>query len=320
MPAILTHYTFAKTIYPEEYNNSSLVYLGAQGPDVFFFYGYTKKRDDKKKIRAVGHYLHNIDIADVYSAMFEYIAKVTRDDDKEKLYAYLRGMMYHYILDRNAHPFIFYRTGAIESVERRKPTYYTHAHVFYESNLDTLMCESYQTPRKNIKAIKTDTSDILKISIMYKYVIDKLFKFEYFSGDTFFLSYMDMKSLQKMFYSRTGLKRMIYYPFRKKVQLWVQTNPRKAYHDDKIDYLNSNKSAWKIPDTGEERNDSFFEIFDRSAEECKVIESLIELGKTNDISKELHDFTKSINHDGCIIGNKKEHFDFCYKALKKVPF
>lgn len=320
MPAILTHYTFARRIYPEESLCSSLVYLGAQGPDVFFFCGYLKKRDHAKEIRHFGHHLHNIDIASVYNLMFEYIRTQDSSEDKEKLYAYLKGMMYHYALDRNAHPFIFYRTGAVEKVDSLNPGYYMRAHVLYESNLDTLLSNHYNTPKRNKDAIKANIDDVKLISKMYKYVNEQMFKYEFINNETFLISYKDMITLQKLFYSPTGLKRMLYYPLRKKVQLWVQTNPRKPFHDDEIDYLNLKKNSWKLPDTGEEREDSFFDILERAKEDTLKVDVLLELGKTKNINNELLEFTNNVNHDGSIVGKQKEYFEFCYDLIKKVPF
>ena len=70
MPASLVHYTFIK----ENVNNEDKYYLetrlGGQGPDVFFFYGYSfSKRENRKQVNNFGTYLHHIDISHAYTKL-----------------------------------------------------------------------------------------------------------------------------------------------------------------------------------------------------------------------------------------------------------
>ena len=67
MPASLVHFTFIK----ENVNNKDKYFmetaLGGQGPDVFFFYGYSfSKRENLKQVRNFGTYLHHTDISEIY--------------------------------------------------------------------------------------------------------------------------------------------------------------------------------------------------------------------------------------------------------------
>ena len=320
MPAILTHYAFAKNNFPKEYEKySSLVYLGAQGPDVFFFLGHLKRRENSKEITHFGHHLHNIELTDFYYCLFKYIQN-RPEDEKDKLYAYLNGLLIHYCLDRNTHPYIFYRTGNIPSIEKNDPNYYMRSHVFFESNVDVLIANHMKFSKNNVKAIKNNKEDVKIISKMYKAINDELFKYDFIKEDTFYLCYLDMLSIEKLFYSPLGIKRLFYYPFRKKIQLWVQTNPVKPYHNQEIDYLNLKKNSWKYPDTGIETDDSFFDLVEKAREDLNIVNELFENKNNENLKQKINLFINNINHDGCKIGLEKSYFDFCYKLIKKVPF
>ncbi len=244
----------------------------------------------------------------------------TLEDEKDKLYAYLNGLLIHYCLDRNTHPYIFYRTGNIPSIEKNDPNYYMRSHVFFESNVDVLIANHMKLSKNNVKAIKNNKEDVKIISKMYKAINDELFKYDFIKEDTFYLCYLDMLSIEKLFYSPLGIKRLFYYPFRKKIQLWVQTNPVKPYHNQEIDYLNLKKNSWKYPDTGIETDDSFFDLVEKAREDLNIVNKLFE-NKTNDnLKQKINLFINNINHDGCKIGLEKSYFDFCYKLIKKVPF
>jgi hypothetical protein len=113
MPAITTHYSFALEmgkLFPSAYPEAR--YLGAQGPDPFFFYGQFpwKKRKNKKEIDAYGSLLHHIDIATRSTPLSSKFMR-RREKDKELLFAYIEGLFLHYVLDRDCHPYIFPKAG-----------------------------------------------------------------------------------------------------------------------------------------------------------------------------------------------------------------
>ena len=83
MPAILTHYTFAKFegVNPERKHFGALV-LGSQGPDPFFFYGMLpwKKREGSKVVNTFGSGLHKRELQAVlgeFDHFFIVISKTT---------------------------------------------------------------------------------------------------------------------------------------------------------------------------------------------------------------------------------------------------
>ena len=79
MPSSLVHYIFAKSSKSEA---NSAYCLGSQGPDPFFYYGYTSiKAKNTKTIRQFGTFLHKIDPYKIFSFLVDYINE-NRDDEE----------------------------------------------------------------------------------------------------------------------------------------------------------------------------------------------------------------------------------------------
>ena len=109
MPSILTHYGFNRDVI-EDINflkdNEDIYYVGAQGPDVFFFCGIIPFLgvENAKYIRKFGHALHKKDPTEVFEYFIEYAKK---SKDKDILFSYILGAGLHYVLDRKLHPYVF---------------------------------------------------------------------------------------------------------------------------------------------------------------------------------------------------------------------
>ncbi len=96
MPDYFTHHIAAEKIYgamDERYKkiiaeNKTLYLLGAQGGDVFFFYGMSYKNN-------VGRILHRMNAAELFEKLAEGNA------------AYCAGWATHYALDCTVHPFVY---------------------------------------------------------------------------------------------------------------------------------------------------------------------------------------------------------------------
>ena len=138
MPAFYTHYTFVEKNTEQKDKYARIRALGGQGPDVFFFYGYSLgKRENKSKIRDFGTYLHHTNISAAYNFLLEY---ANNQPEKKMLLAFVKGLFMHYVLDRNCHPYIFFRTGfpTSENPTEQEKTKYMNYHVRFESILDTI--------------------------------------------------------------------------------------------------------------------------------------------------------------------------------------
>lgn len=106
MPAFATHYFYAKDIYDgldEETKARIKLYrrfydLGAQGPDIFFYYKPYKKNN----ISEYGVSLHK---KQAKRFIEEAIPRIKEYDDEAAL-MYLLGYVSHFTLDTSFHPFI----------------------------------------------------------------------------------------------------------------------------------------------------------------------------------------------------------------------
>jgi hypothetical protein len=118
MPSILTHQyvahltitTFQKKL-PFLKSQAPLVWLGAQGPDPFFFYGRApfKKRLGRDSFNHFGSTLHNQAPHKSLWPLIQHGWFGPHADDTTR--AYVIGALTHYVLDRTCHPYVFYRSG-----------------------------------------------------------------------------------------------------------------------------------------------------------------------------------------------------------------
>lgn len=83
--------------------------LGCQGPDMLFFHNYQPWMRDKTMF-ALGVAMHNGDTR----ALLEHLIGFVRGyegADRNELVSYAAGFLTHYAVDKNAHPFVYGRTG-----------------------------------------------------------------------------------------------------------------------------------------------------------------------------------------------------------------
>ncbi len=109
MPSCITHQLIserARELLPEPVKEAAerrhdYYFLGAQGPDVFFFYKPLSKKEFN-----FGRYLHRNRVYDV----FRYFAAALNGSDgteRERLKAYAAGYLCHYCADTAFHPYVY---------------------------------------------------------------------------------------------------------------------------------------------------------------------------------------------------------------------
>ncbi|HPF28966.1 MAG TPA: zinc dependent phospholipase C family protein [Lachnospiraceae bacterium] len=115
--------------------------LGLQGPDVFFYFVIAGFLDRKN----IGSLVHVSKTNEFFTSMFESLslfdtpsAHRSNPQARETAIAYMAGFLGHYLLDANAHPFIYARTDY-----NRKDNSYYGRHVFLETDIDHLLLEKY---------------------------------------------------------------------------------------------------------------------------------------------------------------------------------
>ncbi|MCL2190190.1 MAG: zinc dependent phospholipase C family protein [Defluviitaleaceae bacterium] len=141
MPGFLTHYLAGQAALiqlPDEINaivkgeRQQIFTLGAQGPDIFFYYapGFARAR-----IRGIGTNIHDSGFAHFFMYMARINKHITNAEQKEVLFAYLAGFLVHYCLDVNAHPFV----NAHSQEENKTAIQRSAAHRHLETVIDVLM-------------------------------------------------------------------------------------------------------------------------------------------------------------------------------------
>jgi len=310
MPAIMTHFAFAK-MRAEENVDNDVFYLGAQGPDVFFFYGYSlKKREHIKDIRGFGTHLHHIDISKAYFYLLSY-ANEKSGREKEILNRFIRGLFVHYIMDRNCHPFVFYRTGFAS--EEKDKNYYFAAHASYESYIDCLIKERFHLKVAPRKAITAQKEKVKIISTMMHHLAKDVFNNDDIKEDSYYISWKDMKFCQVIFHSPLGIKKNIIRLLAPKSAINAMMTPRKVKRNDVLDVLNDAKDEWRDCVTDEIHNDSFLELIAKASDEVDALDKLL---ASKYSEEQLKDFVHLTDHDGFRVDSEKKYFK---SVWDKVP-
>ena len=315
MPSVLTHYCFNKEIFDNSIQflkgNEDIYLVGAQGPDPFFFYGIIPLTGKKRGplIRNFGNKLHKKDPSEMFKFMVEYASE---KKNKDILYSYILGAGMHYILDRKIHPYVYYKTGFSDN-KKLKKIYFAH-HTLFETNLDILLInDKYKDYKvKPIDSIKCDEEKIEEVSEMYYDVSRQVFKEGFIDDDAFEESYKHMRMIEKILYSKKGVKKWFANLFVKNTPLNTMMHPLVVKDDKKIDYLNLRKKKWYDPQTEEVFCKTFYELMDEAKEEAKEWAVLVKesyLGKKVDFKE----FTKGFIYDGYKEGNKMKVFESVYK-------
>ena len=316
MPAILTHYSFIeKYLGAEEKNNPyfPLMVLASQGPDVFFY----RKGKAGKQINQFGSLLHHIDISDCYFFLINYAQGVIKSR-QEIYYSFIKGLLIHYIVDRNCHPYIFYKTLYDFNLHDKKQYFLSHA--YFESNLDADIKNTLHLINNPLKALKVKKEYVKAVSPMFKSMAKEVLKINYIDDDTYYKSWKDMKLLYRLLNSKSGFKRWLFKVSNIKHGLaFVMSTPVKSFKTKEIDYLNTSHEKWLNPVSGEEFNLSVIEMLDNAAREISEIDRILNLAK-NDLPFEmdLKRFVDNIDHDGSLVNAKKTYYECCFLKTPNI--
>lgn len=313
MPSSLTHYGFNKELFDNRISylegNEDIYLVGAQGPDPFFFRGIIPSFNNKnsKEIRSYGTRLHKIEPSEVFYNFFKY---ANDSEDKDVLYAYILGAGLHYILDRKVHPYVFYKTGFSDDENLKKK--YFASHTLFETHLDVLlMNDRYKDYKvKPSDSIKCDEDKIEEVSEMYEYLAKNVIEDEFIDDDAFEDSYRDMVKIEKLLYSKMGVKKWFASNLFNSTPFNTMMHPLNVKDNDKVDYLNINNNEWKDPASEVNFNKSVYDLIEESKEESKEWFKLVDKAYNGVINEsELKEFTKGFIYDGYKEGEKMKIFE-----------
>ena len=120
MPAYLTHRIAAQRVLEktgEGIKNKEAFYLGSQGPDVLFFRNFQPWRDATLSL-TLGIDMHSKHVRELFEHGLEYVRNY-KGEDRDELVSYMAGMVVHYAIDKNAHPFVYAKAGTDSAIHNR---------------------------------------------------------------------------------------------------------------------------------------------------------------------------------------------------------
>ena len=113
MPAYLTHRISGDMVLDkldkDAIKHKKAFYLGCQGPDILFFRNYQPWKSARVSL-LLGISMHHKKVREFFEHALEYVREYIGDDLQE-LKAYIAGMITHYSIDKNAHPFVYDKAG-----------------------------------------------------------------------------------------------------------------------------------------------------------------------------------------------------------------
>lgn len=274
MPAFCTHYVFAKEMIPtikKEYPslniNKDAVFLGAQGPDVFFFHRACPWMKGKA-MRNIGSDIHRAKPEILFDSMADYFKK---NGKNSIALSYCYGFIMHYSLDRICHPYVY---AMQEKLIKQNKLWNPHtAHNTIELSLDTYILNhelNMEHPEKfdTYNTITTSRAVIVAASDIFFEAFSKSIK------DTFDIldvrtAFNDTKYLQKYLHDEKGTLRKalrgaedIIYPYVKGFRVSSLIRPKDLEKTKK--YANIDNSLWVSPFENGKRTESFLDLFNKA--------------------------------------------------------
>ena len=144
MPALITHHLFGEEsidrlpqgVITSDEERIAFI-LGNQGPDPFFFHMLTPRVSDCTSLAQV---MHRSRMSRQFSCLRDGVSHL-QPCDANLGRAFALGLLSHYVLDRNAHPFVYEQQfGIVDSAPELEASG-SQVHAVLESDLDVLMLQ-----------------------------------------------------------------------------------------------------------------------------------------------------------------------------------
>ena len=269
MPAAISHNLMAQVVL-EQWKGTSLskdaFLLGSQGPDFLFFHRLPMRKGTP--LFRYGTALHRTHVCITLQKMCRYIED--HPEPRGPLLSYCLGFLCHYSLDRTAHPFIL--SGVEWWSNQPKAVTKPLLHSYLESLLDVILLrrEKGIAPMDfPLKQVIPKSSELWKqVGELYAFLLRELYQVEE-SSQVLAQAVHDARTCMGILHDGSSFKRPAFQMlerFLRKGSL-VSSHIRPLMEPDDYDYANVEHSVWQAPGQEEEREESFFDLFDRSVEE-----------------------------------------------------
>jgi hypothetical protein len=238
MPNIWAHLIFGQEVLKalklknilEQPMQRNTFNLGCQGPDFLFYHNFWPWQLDKK-MNQLGSAMHSKECGPMLVEMVHTMQGRAMDDPAV---VYVLGFLMHHVLDRNMHPYVFYRSGFKK---------WDHQH--FEVAMDTLIVkhklrlETWKTPVwKQVYIGDHLPKGVLPmLNRAAKHLYPELTT--HVQESDWNKAYQDMIQAQKIFHDPSGIKRLLTFN-----QIEPMVFKRKLTHHD---YLNEAHKDWRHP-------------------------------------------------------------------------
>ncbi len=261
MPNIWTHIIFGQEAlravgqadWLEREEDSRLFSWGCQGPDPLFYYRFLPWSKDKR-MDTLGNLMHEEQCGPF---LMELLRRVGQPEGS-RLRPYAAGFLLHHILDRNAHPYIFAKSGFKKWNHQR-----------FEIILDTIVArrlrgiDTWKIPVRRELVLPWDSVLFQKVPELLSALAVQFYPeaTEEVGVRQWQESFRDMLLALRLFHDPTGAKRVLtagqITPF-----VYKRENPP-------LDYCNEQRKFWRDPaEEGAVHQTGFWDHWQAAMEEA----------------------------------------------------
>lgn len=311
MPALITHHLFGEEsidrlpqgVITSDEERIAFI-LGNQGPDPFFFHMLTPRISDCMSLAQV---MHRSRMSRQFSCLRDGVSHLQpRDANLGRAFAL--GLLSHYVLDRNAHPFVYEQQFGIVESDPELEASGSQVHAVLESDLDVLMLQLKRdgaTVEDYPPAGEIVTTDRINrvAGVLMSYVAGRVYGIDIPAGE-YGGAVADMQLLYRTIEPAGSAKTRaiallegLVHDYSLLDGLAHRVTTELPERTGNLGYL-----TWKNPFTDEVSNESFPEVFDRALVdyECTVAR-FIETGDMDAV-------TSHVNYSGRVL-EADEEFD-----------
>ena len=277
MPAVITHYLFAKACAETLFGNDAyksvsqhgdIFCLGAQGPDILFF------ALGNKPMNQLGERMHNEGVNKFMAECINRIRKTAIHEGKHEMTAYMAGYLCHYALDTCTHPFIYYKTGFSDE-EGRLSGESVNRHRFLETTIDSILSKKIEDKNPyflNIsEKITVGSKKRALIGQFLSEAVDASYGAPMYPED-YIKAIKDTAFVYRVLRDKSGGKRKALKalgkvfrglgPIAEMVHYWPVR---------RLDYLNEQRGVWRCPwDDSIDLNLSFMDLYNKAIEDSRI--------------------------------------------------
>ena len=309
MPAILTHDFFGRDVYAahshvigKSIDEKDAFLLGNQGPDPFFFHILTPRVSDCTLLAQV---MHRSRMSRQFACLRDGVSHLLpRDASLGRAFAL--GLLSHYVLDRNAHPFVYEQQFGIVDSDPELEASGSQVHAVLESDLDVLMLQLKRdgaTVEDYPPAGEIVTTDRINrvAGVLMSYVAGRVYGIDIPAGE-YAGAVADMQMLYRAIEPAGSAKTRaialvegLVHDYSLLDGLAHRVTTELPERTGNLGHL-----AWKNPFTDEVSTESFPEVFERALVDYELtVARFIETG-------DMEAVTGHINYSGRVLGADEE--------------